>query len=379
MSFFIFSGYYVLLVILISSGLINSTRTYTIPLRLLTTIIMFFLLFKNLGKTNKSTLLNICFITFWIIYFMKIVIHKVDLHVLNRSWYEYIFYAVNFCILPFLVFSKIDFNRYKKDILNGLIFSGFMLGVVSLFLYRDIILLGVGRISDAKYMGFDETLSPLALSYSGSLTLMLCFHELIHNKNKKLAYNIYLYVTIILSSLMFFLGSSRGSIIAIVVTLPLFIIYAGRKNIYKIILNFSIGIPLFIYGVYKTGSSIFIRTSDTIESGEYGRGHLWSDAWNEFLNNPFIGGRIEIGFYPHNFILEILMATGFLGFIIFFLILFKGFINIYKKSFVDSGYSYVFIILVQGLVQYSFSGALYFAVLLFFPLGIAYSKLNYND
>lgn len=379
LSFFVFSGYYAVLALLIFLGLIDATRIVTIPLRLLTTIIMLYMLKQVFFKysNKKLDLISIVFIIFWFIYFIKILLHFNNTFKLNRGWMEYAFYAVNFCILPFLTFSRINFKVYKKHILNALIFSGFLMGSLSLFLYKSIILAGVGRISMAKYSGIeDETLSPIALSYAGALTMMLCFYELIYNKNKKFVYKIYLYATIVLSTLMFFLGSSRGSIVAIVLTLPLFILYGSGKNKFKFILSFLISVPLLIYGASKSGSSIFERTSSTLESGDFGRGQLWVDAWNEFLNFPLLGGRIEIGFYPHNFILEILMATGILGLVLIGYIIIKGFINVFQKSFIDKDYIWVFILLIQGFVQYSFSGALYFAVLLFFPLGLSYTKTS---
>ncbi|RCS27696.1 O-antigen ligase domain-containing protein [Polaribacter sp. WD7] len=381
-SFFVFSGYYALLALLIALGLTDSTRLVTIPLRMITTILMLYVLifeFKSI-QNNKKNPIYLLFILFWSLYFIKVLINESNLYVLNRRWYEYLFYAVNFCILPFLMFSKISFNQYKRKILSSLIFSGFLMGLTSLYLYKAIILAGVGRISMARYSGIeDETLSPIALSYAGALTLTLCFYELVFNKNKKITYSIYLYITIILSLLMFFLGSSRGSIVAIVMSLPLFIIYGGAKNKLKFIVSFILSIPIIIYGANKTGTSVFERTSNTLESGDFGRGNLWVDAWNEFLNNPILGGRIEIGFYPHNFILETLMATGIIGVVLLFFLLFKGFKNVYLKSFKDPNYIWVFIILIQGFVQHTFSGALYFSVVLFFSLGLSFSQLKQNE
>lgn len=377
-SFFVFAGYYALLALLISLGLTNSSRLITIPLRLLISIFMLVILKDSFIKNKKLEAISLLFTLFWLFYFIKVLINYNSIHKLSRSWLEYIFYSVNFCILPFFALSRLNFNKYKKNILDTLIFSGFSMGAISLFLYKTILLSGVSRISMAKYSGIDdETLSPLALSYAGALTLTLCFYELIYNKNKRLSYSIYLYVTIILSLSMFFLGSSRGSVVAIVLTLPLFILYGSVKSKFKFFIFFLISIPLVIYGANLSGTSVFERTTSTINDGDFGRGQLWENAINEFLKYPFLGGRIEIGFYPHNFILEILMATGILGFLFLIIVLIKGFINVYKKSFLDSNYVWVFIILIQGITQHMFSGALYTAILVFFPLGLCFTA-NYN-
>lgn len=376
-SFFVYSGYYSVLALLVTLDLTDSTRDVTFPLRLFISIIMLLVLKYDFNKYKIFNKVSMIFITFWFIYFMKVLLHYSNGFTLNRFWIEYILYPINFCILPFLMFSCINFKVHNKHILNALIFSGFTMGLISLFLYKSLFSLGVGRISMAQYYDVEfETLNPLALSYAGALTLMLCAYELIYNNNKNLTYKLYLYTTVVLSILMFYLGSSRGSVIAIILTIPLLILYGNIKKKLKIFMFLLLSIPLIIYGSKKTGSSVFERLISTMEIGDFGRKNLWANAWNEFSNNPLLGGRIEIDIYPHNFVLEILMATGLLGFIFIAFVIIKGFINAYKKSFIDSNYIWVFIVLIQGIVQYSFSGSIYFAILLFFPLGLSYAKIN---
>lgn len=293
-----------------------------------------------------------------------------------RNWYEYLFFALNFCVLPFIMYSIIDFSKTKKIILDALIFSGFIMGVASIFIYKELIILGVSRLSMAKYVNPDiEVVNPLILSYVSALTIALCFYQLFFEK-KEISFNhkFYLYINILLSFVMFFLGASRGSVLALFLCIPLFIVYSNGKNKMKFIAILIVSIPIIIWGAIKMGSGIFERVTNSFNGGGTGREDLWSDAWNEFMNNPILGGRIEINFYPHNFILESLMATGIIGFILLMVILSNGFKKVYRVSFRDNNYIWVFIILIQGFTQYFFTAALYNAVLLFFPLGLIYSS-----
>jgi hypothetical protein len=377
-SFFAYSGFYAVLAIVISLGLTSSSRTITLPVRLLTTLLMvygvvYFIKKYGISKQKKTTLF--LFILFWSFYFIKVLLHDSSTLRLSRNWFEYIFYAINFCILPFLMFSTINFIKLKNNILRSFIFSGFLLGLISLYLYKDLLVSGVGRISMAKYSGFEEqTLSPLALSYGGALTLMLCIFEIIYNKSKTRSYKIYLYFTITLSLIMFFLGASRGSLVAIVFSVPLFVFYGSAKNKFKFFIAFILSIPVLVYGAIKTGSSIFARTAETAETGDNGRSLLWNQALTEFSNYPILGGRIEFDIYPHNFIIETLMSTGLLGALLILTIVFGGFVRINRLVKIDKNYIWVYIIFIQGFTQHLFTGALYFAVLIFLPLGIIYSQ-----
>jgi hypothetical protein len=380
-SFFSWSGYNAGLAIVISMGLTSYSRQlYSLPLRLIMSVIMVYVVLNNtkaLSLNRKKTLI-LLFILFWILYFIKVVYCYNQGYPLFRRWFEYIFYAVNYCCLPFLMFASIDFNKYKNTILNALIFAGFIMACTCLYLYRSLLFIGLGRISDILYSdSTTEVLTPLALSYCGALTMILCLYKLFfENTSVKIMSKIYLVTAIIVSFWIFLLGSSRGSVVAIVICIPIFILYLP----YRSKLKFGIGIivltPLILWATVRSGSSILDRVNNSIENSEINRGELWISAWREFIDYPLLGNRIEIDFYPHNFILETLMSTGFVGFFLLFIVLITAIVRVYKISFIDKKYIVLFVILLQGLAFYSFSGAIYFATLVFMPLGMIYSSYN---
>ena len=101
---------------------------------------------------------------------------------------------------------------------------------------------------------------------------------------------------------------------------------------------------------------------------------------------PIVGGTIEIvnapgykgrNIYPHNIVLEILMATGFVGFLLFILFL----VPILKKiryliNKIDINFAWVSIVLIQGVSQNLVSGSIYMASIIFFALGIINTGKN---
>ena len=382
LSFFIYCGFYSILALLISAGMNDFSRSVTVPLRISTTLVMLYVLFRKDSslkfEKNDRWILGV-FILFWIIYFFKVFFHHCYDYALYRIWWEYIFYALSFTILPFLVAASIDLKRYRDEMLSAIIFSGFVLGLISMYLYGKMLLIGVGRISMARYADSSltaETLSPLALSYGGSLTLSLCLHSILFNrKSLSKPKLLYLIISMILSVAMFLLGASRGSVLALLSSLVLMLVYFRGTSRRLLIRALALIAPALLYAANATGSSVFTRVLISSQNRSLTeREILWRDAWNEFLRHPFAGGMIEIDFYPHNIYLEVLMSTGLLGFTLFGVLLFVGLKKIHRLSLKNSEFLWVYIIIVQGMVHHLFSGAVYFAILVFFPLGLIYSS-----
>lgn len=328
---------------------------------------------------GRKSVVMLLFLLFWIIYILKVMLNEAtipDLQ-LSRVWYEYIFYALTYVVLPFLAFFSLDIKKYQDTIINAMIASGFVLGIVSTYLYGSYLGQDLGRLNMLSYITGEDVLSPLALSYSGALTMVLCVYKLIITKDNSRIHSIYLISTIALSFIMFLLGSSRGSVIALMVTLPLFILYSRFKQRIWLVIFFILTTPLVIWAIEASGSSIFDRIANTSEDQGGGRSYLWQNAISHFFENPIVGGQVEIGgIYPHNIFIEILMATGIVGAILMIPLIFLGLrLGIYLVRN-NKSYLFVLLILIQGLVQHFFTGGFYTATLVFVPLAIIFSLRN---
>ncbi|MEB8330282.1 O-antigen ligase family protein [Flavobacteriaceae bacterium KMM 6897] len=382
-SFFSYSGYYAGLAIILSLNLSELSRFYSVPIRVVMALLMIIIIHrhKNLLIKNKNSHYIILFIVFWVFYLLKVLYTEsiTTNNELRRIWYEYPLFAFLYIIMPFLAFYSIDFYKYKKIILNGFISSGFILGLVSLFLYGKYLVQGIGRLNLVRYQTGEEVLSPLALSYSGALTIVLCIYKFVILKEKNKLQILYLSSTIILSFIMFLLGSSRGSVIALMLTLPLFLIYSPIKQKFGLIFLSILSTPVIIWALEASGSSIFTRMGNTIEDKGGGRESLWKNAFMHFIEHPIFGGKIEIGgIYPHNIILEILMATGILGTILISPVIIKGFKLGIENLRYDKTNLFVILIMIQGLTQHLFTAGFYTSTLLFVPLAILFSLSKKN-
>lgn len=383
--FFSYSGFYLGTEVILALGLNDFSRFYSVPMRLALCFLMtlYLLLYKKYNKHSHQNISYHFLYAFWILYVLKVFLMMSNSSlILGREKYEYVFYLLSFCVLPFLFFKEIDIARYNKRILDCFILSGMLLGVVTVYLYSDIILSGkISRLNQAKYLGYDiSTINPLLLAYSASLTIGLILFKLIFIPTKSILINAYYYLSLGLSGIMVLLGASRGSILVLASTMLLFYTFGNYKVKKRITYLAAFMISLLIWGALRIGSSIFDRTaniSEDVKSGSSSseRIELWTSAWHEFINNPIFGGNIEVGgYYPHNLFLEILMATGIVGFIFFLIPLLKSIKNGIRFAKSDIQYLWILIVLIQGLLHYFFSEALYYAILIFIPMGMLFSK-----
>lgn len=394
-TFFVYSGYYAVLALLMAIGLGNNSRLITFPLRLVTTFLMLYAIGKMLKTKNRfeerKLFYYILFLIFWILYFLKILFHQNSIAPLMRSWYEYMFYAINFCILPFFTFSLLDFYKYRRTIIKALLSSGLVMALISIFLYKEAIFMQVGRLNMLEYETGEATISPISLSYVGSITFALCIYELFYNNCKSLSYKLYIYIVLLLSSVLFLVGASRSSVIALFLSLLVLFLYSSVKNKIKIFTYAIISIPVFIFLLEYTGSSIFERSSSTANNGDSGgRFELWNAALDNFYLNPIFGNYIELvnapgysnigvgNMYPHNMFVEVLMSTGVVGFFIFVICFLEGLRQGLRFVQKDRYFVWVFALLIQGLSLQFFSGSIYTAILFFFPLGLTFGTLKKN-
>ncbi|MEG3658576.1 O-antigen ligase family protein [Arenibacter palladensis] len=383
-SFFAYGGYYAGLAVIFALNLGGMSRFYSQPLRILMAFLMIYVIYKNRFNLvfHKLSLYIILFILFWIIYTLKVMytIAEFPQGTISRTWYEYILYSIIYVVIPFICFCSLNIKKYWSNIISGFIYSGFILGVVSIYLYGKYLVSGVGRINAISYETGEAVLNPLAMSYTAVLTILLCIYKLvIYKQNSKLDV-IFLFITILLSIILFLFGASRGSVVVLVVTLPLFIMYSPAKQKIILFFFFLIIAPILVWLVEASGSGLFTRLSNTTEDQGGGRTSLWKNALDHFFEHQLFGGKIEIGnIYPHNFIVEILMATGILGAVLIFPVIIKSFHLSIRQIKSNKEHLFALLILMVGIVHYSFSGGLYTSILLFIPIGIIFSIQNYTE
>ncbi len=129
------------------------------------------------------------------------------------------------------------------------------------------------------------------------------------------------------------------------------------------------------------GSTLAVRLRSISPSGgSSGRDVIWENVLNLISESPLLGVYYLVpsgsgaGLYPHNFFLEVFMATGFLGGVPFMILIIISIIQSYKIIKMKHPASWIIILYLQIVVYGMFSTGLYssqdFWCLLFYILSI---------
>ncbi len=363
---FTFLGFYASILLFASFASLDTSRLLTIPIRLVLVLALLLLLLYNF-KTIYFSKIYLFFYFFSTIYILRILFDYNNEVPYYTSYPSVLGYFLSFAFIPFMSISSIKINEtLLASIFKAFLVGGFSFSILCLVYYGKFI----GTVSRLSSNTADEeTLSPLALSYCSSMIIGVFSFYLLHNKTK--LYQKYSMILCILASFVpFFLGASRGSLVTLIGSFGFYILVGrGAKFFFKsifLLLVMTTGIVM-LDGYLESGLlNRFLTTSEQIDSGASGavRIVIWENAFNQFLENPFLGDSLRVVHwrgYAHNFIIEVLQTTGLIGFIPIAILLVYVFKACYFIGIKDKKYFWIIVVFIQSFVQQLFSGAIYTA------------------
>lgn len=202
--------------------------------------------------------------------------------------------------------------------------------------------------------------NPTYIGFFSVLMFFLCLYFL---KDSNYFEKSVIFVGILFSILNIFISETRGSIVALIIAIPISVLYYFLSSRVKLsvkiistILIFSLIIFLFLFikSPYAKNLPLFGRLHDTLYDPKAYMAR-WL-AWNIFINawgkEPIIGYGLEnspIAYFkafnpeiynyeevifdrPHNKYIEILVTTGIIGAIFWFLFYLSVFISIFRDE-----------------------------------------------
>lgn len=377
------TGYYLLMIFMLEFGLSTQTRLMTVPARFIPMLLAFIYLRKYKSFFFKNKLITTLWIWMMLFYSIRMLY---DLNFENFTFFfsdiNYYLYVLTSLIIPPIAMSiqwdEIAWEKAKKWVLFGSI-SVSILGFV---FYREAFS-EFGRIKGIT----DEyaTISPLAISYTSLISFSYFLLRIIKNPNN--SNKTTSIIGLLLSAPGLLLGSSRGSILALVVVLVLILIAKKyRMRLMITIIVISVSFPILLQFSNSFGSVLLHRVVNTlfeVQSGEYfetDRPYLWKIAIENFLSSPFIGDLIEnrgIGHHPHNIIIEAFMSMGLLGGIPFLIILAYLWKLFFKIARHTNKFDWVLIVFGISFMQNMVTGAIWGAVWLWTSAGALISLNHY--
>jgi O-antigen ligase len=357
-------GYTVLLMLVVNiTGSTEASRVLTVPLRLII-VVMFGMAFVLTSRPARHPAV-LLFLAFALLYIGRIGIEWTsDARNLYRPPLEFFLYFISFVAAPFFLLSYTRFTERTYDLILWCLFiATTTFGVVTV-LYYGTLVGEVGRISHAVTRD-DNYVSPLALSYVSALALALISVLWVNGGGSRLA-KAYLAVLFVVLLIPFFLGASRGAVVALGFVAAFFLVFQGNvKHRVGLLLLVGVGVGIASYAQEYLGSGIFTRMAklqSDIEAGASSAVRLvmWRDGLKQFWSAPIFGNSLQLEtfrFHPHNLFVEIAISTGIFGLVAFsgFLIaIYRSAMEIVRKA---PERSWVVVVFLMGFASNLFSGS----------------------
>lgn len=317
--------------VLVATWLNLETRGLTLPARALTfglAIMVFLSLalrprFANLGR--HALLYSI----FWMVYSARLLVDGnstlPDSPETERIPLSYIAtMAAGACWLPgFAVLMSTCWGMHRISRLLIMMLS-VASGAAMLLMFREQLTAFEHRMAAGQEMGDITALHPLALGYTGAVLIVFALHALITHPRTLARRIIGMTVCGTIGIALVVASASRGPLVALVTVLLVLVASQTRRgNMNRMIAmvagTFVIGAGIVLL-TQATGSTLFERLLGTTEDIAAGDGSatrimLYQQALDAFARGPWFGSASTLDglAYPHNLIIESLMATGLVG------------------------------------------------------------------
>lgn len=283
-----------------------------------------FVNFTILGNnvTKKVFYVLLLFIMFWLLYSLRITYDFIFQPEVFSDGLFYSYYVLGIFVTLTSCFA-IWTNINKSSLVSILKFSFWLLFLTAILM----LILGISRYGDIDYQSSRLSISRLnAISAGRSFSVLLIIAIFL----KELGYLKFclLFVVSLISLTGMFLSGSRGVMLGMFLVMTIY--SAWRLSFVKTLI--AIFLLVIVYNfvhylqVYQFGYSEFdllkglSSAGSTSDQSAQIRYKLYSGAWAQFMDSPFLGDATTERIYqysPHNFILELLMSLGVVGLVIF--------------------------------------------------------------
>jgi hypothetical protein len=221
----------------------------------------------------------------------------------------------------------------------------------------------------------NDLLGPIQFGHLGVTTAVLGIFSLVRGGHKfRGMYGMMAIIALPLGVVTVLMAASRAPLIALVVLLPLTIFFASygrglKLTGWAVVLGAIalFAIPLLVQQVMSRGVDLYTYFGSveafTSSESSLNRAQLMRDAWHAFEAHPFFGaGLFEtyLHTYPHNVVLEALMATGVFGGTMMTGLVIVSLIKSFRLMHNFPEMSWIPILYLQYLIHLMVSGALYF-------------------
>lgn len=323
-------------------------------------------------------------IGFWMLYSIRLIYDQSFRGIAFKGDPNFVYlFAFGSCMIPmfaiiltgrFVELKRILKYTYGIVLLSNLLIIGLLIhatGTIS----PDILMARASLVVEIDGEKTQYVINPITVSYYGQvLALLSLFFLLI---KKKVKYRLPFFIGFLLGLGLIVLGASRGPLLTFVLLMIVIFFVHIKRAKFSVLYNLRLltGLSLFIAFIvikilpFIANNNIVLigRMQQLLESGGTTnmdtRPLAFQGAWNQFIENPVFGdqyiGAFD-GFYPHNIYLEVLMALGTVGGVLFLGMFFSCLKKMFQLFFHFQEESFASCIIVLGiLIAYVTSGSIF--------------------
>ncbi|HEY3515895.1 MAG TPA: O-antigen ligase family protein [Gammaproteobacteria bacterium] len=294
---------------------------------------------------------------------------------LPLQWLEQLIMMVGVVLIPTIaVFhapSEKAFDIARRILLVGGVISGIFLVIAEI---RTVI--ETGEISALRRVGTDA-LNPVMLGHIGTIVVIVSLLGPPLQGAKAIVARVVdsLFVRVTAGAIGGFLAvaaASKGPLLALfAVVVVSQVVRVSRAPTAAAVLAAITRLALLVAALAALGIFLALFAGVTVidRFAEFGTDYsanerllIWTRAIQEFESSPWIGAsfvEIKERFYPHNLILEVLMATGIAGFCALCVVLGASAIAAFRVLF--TRHTWVALLFVQVFIGTMLSGSVYFS------------------
>lgn len=237
----------------------------------------------------------------------------------NGAYFEVIKLIISF--LLFLYARAFSIKKTKRILIYSVAIN---------LVYSLMIFMFPNRLMKYYYSGETNYLNmtlTLGFAMTVAFSYALCY-AFSTNQKKKAVLWLFIGALIMLACFRF---TARGAILLPVVCIAMLLLIIGGKRKTRFIVMTNIFIVIALLGIryfllHVGGYAASRMTNLFTNVGEEDRLFLWKSAINSIISQKWylLGGGVnafkytEIGFYPHNIILQVIGEYGFIGFLLLF-------------------------------------------------------------
>ena len=360
---------YPLLASLLSIASVPESATPSIVLRTAVAFLALLALFFGRERLREvdATLL-IPFAVFWTMYVGRIVADGYFLQVpMNIPATQLIVYSITFSLVPALAGMLALDEKSAAVTFRLLVIVGLVAFAVIAVDSRTVLV----QLQESGITRFAlEKLNPISVANVGGSLVLLGVVGVFAVRGLALLPRLFFVGVVSVGLVTLVFGASRGPMLATLAGVLLFaLLNVSPKRLFLVIVVLgvvaAVGFQAYRFGEQNFAFDVVERirlASEGLDDSANTRTEQWSNAWAQFVDSPLYGDAISersTGYYPHNTVLEALMATGLLGGAAYLFLIAMSLMAALRSLLRRDGGEWLGLLSLQYLIASQFTGAHY--------------------